>query len=185
MNSVKDIHAAYDFPGGTRRARILHCIRSPGIQAVMTYRMGNWLLGKSLILRVFLEPLYLLLYHRMRSKWGIEIGRKATIGEGLVVPHHGGIFIGGSATIGKNVVVFQDVTIGLAFDGPRAGAPAIGDNVIIGPGAKIAGKISIGSNVRIGPNTVVLRNVPDGAVVLPAAMKMVVMNPQDNEENEQ
>jgi serine O-acetyltransferase len=68
--------------------------------------------------------------------------------------------------IGDNCNISQGVTIGEANRGPRKGTPVIGNNVYIGPGAKIIGAVHIGNNVAVGANCVVTRDVPDGAVVV-------------------
>ena len=116
--------------------------------------------------RSFLEPCYLFLYHRIGSKWGIEIPRTAHIKEGFYIGHSGGIVISGSANIGKNFSISQQVTIGLAGRGTNRGVPVIGNNVYIAPGAKIFGRISIGNNVSIGANAVVYKDVPDNSIVV-------------------
>ena len=160
----KDIEAYQRRIGGSRTRQRIEPFRSPGVHSVIVYRFGRWLLECSLPVRILLEPFYFLLYHRMRAKWGVEIWRQAQIGEGFIVQHHGGVFIGASI-IGKNFVVHQDVTIGLILEGIRRGMPQIGDNVTIGPGAKLFGKITIGNNVKIGPNAVILKSIPDNAIV--------------------
>lgn len=81
-----------------------------------------------------------------------------------------GIIISHNAVIGKNCTIYHQVTIGEW----KTGAPTIGDNVWIGPGAKIFGCIHIGNNVRIGANCVVSRDVPDNATVRTASSEMYV-----------
>lgn len=170
----QDIRRTYDHLGGNRFQRIIGCARNPGLHAVATYRMGRWLSGKPLLLRLLLRPLWLLLFYRSRSAWGIEISPQASIGGGLLIFHYGGIFIGSRVVIGVNCSVSHDVTIGLAGRGSRRGAPVMGDNVYIAPGAKVSGKITIGSNVKIGANAVVERSVPDNALVQVRAPQVVV-----------
>jgi serine O-acetyltransferase len=178
----KDIEAYQKRIGGTRMRQWLEVFRAPGIHAVIVYRFGRWLLERSLPIRILLEPLYVLLWQRIRARWGIEIVRSTQIGEGFVVQHLGSVIIGGPTTIGKNFIVHQDVTIGRIFQGRYQGLPEIGDNVTIAPGAKLFGKITIGNNVKIGPNAVILkRNIPDNAVVTVSESQVVVMNSSDNE----
>lgn len=150
---------------GSRLKKIIGCYRSPGVHAIIIFRFGKWVESRNLIARVFLEPVYALLDHRIRSKWGIEIPRSAEIGEGFYIGHFGGIVIGDSAKIGKNVNISQQVVIGVAGKGDKKGTPTIGDNVYIAPGAKIIGKILIGNNVKIGANAVVYEDIPDNAIV--------------------
>jgi serine O-acetyltransferase len=116
----------------------------------------------------------LLLDHRLRAKWGISIQRRARIGAGFYIGHFGGIFVSDLATIGENCNISQDVTIGTVGKGAHRGAPTIGNDVYIAPGAKVNGKIRIGNNVKIGPNAVVTHNIPDGALVHVRPMQVVV-----------
>ena len=81
------------------------------------------------------------------------------------MPHLNGIVINSNTQIGKNATIFQQVTIGVA-DIDSQKAPIIGNNVLIGAGAKILGNIKIGNNVKIGANAVVTKNVPDNCTVV-------------------
>ncbi len=98
--------------------------------------------------------------------WGIDIGRSAEIGAGFYIGHYGGLTISSHARIGKNVYVSQLVTIGVSGQGEHRGAPTIGDNVYLAPGAKVFGKIRVGNNVKVGANAVVYKDVPDNAIVV-------------------
>jgi len=75
--------------------------------------------------------------------------------------------------IGKNCNISHQVTLGIANRGTHKGVPIIGDNVYIGPGAKIIGDINIGNNVAIGANCVVTKDVPDNAVVVGVPGKVI------------
>lgn len=79
-----------------------------------------------------------------------------------------GIFISGEAVIGKNCTIYHQVTIGsnMLIDSKGLGSPKIGDNCLIGAGAKIIGNITIGNNCRIGANTVVTKDLPDNSVIV-------------------
>jgi serine O-acetyltransferase len=142
---------------------------------VVILRFGQWLLRQPLIVRLFLELFYVYFDHRLRAKWGIQILRRATIGAGFYIGHYGGIFVAEGTVIGKQCSISQDVTIGIAGEGPRRGCPVIGDNVYIAPGAKVNGKIRIGNNVRIGPNAVVTRNIPDDALVHARPVQILIL----------
>jgi serine O-acetyltransferase len=146
--------------------RWMQMLRSPGRHAVVVYRFGSWLQRKPIVIRALLFPVYLFFDHRMRSKWGIEIHRLANIGAGFSIEHYGGIFIGWNASIGENCTIFHDVTFSMVFTGPRKGTPAIGNNVIIYPGAKLIGRVVVGNNAIIGPNVVLTRDVPDNGVIM-------------------
>ena len=79
-----------------------------------------------------------------------------------------GIFISGDSKIGKSVTIYQQVTIGSVYteNSKNRGAPKIGDNVIIGAGAKIVGGCTVGNNVKIGANAVVFEDIPDNCTVV-------------------
>ncbi len=169
-----DLARMYETTTGSTLSRVIEMYRTPGVHAIIIYRVRRWLKGKNLILRVMLTPLFLYLEHRMRSKWGIEIHSGAQIAGGFIILHHGGIFISSRSTIGRDFSIAHDVTIGTDGRGSKLGAPTIGDNVAINPGAKVHGKIRIGNNVRIGPNAVVNRNVPDNALVHVRSMQVAI-----------
>jgi serine O-acetyltransferase len=152
----EDILQTYNLIEGGKIRKIIGCYRSPGVHAVIIFRFGKWIRSNTKLLRLFLEPLYIYLYHRVRTKWGIEIPRDTDIGKGFYIGHFGGITISGDAKIGENVYISQQVTIGVSGHGNNRGVPTIGDNVYIAPGAKIFGKISIGNNVKIGANAMLL-----------------------------
>lgn len=88
---------------------------------------------------------------------------EANIGKGLIIPHLTGIIITGGANIGSHCKIFQQVTIG---DDEVGNSPTIGNNCIIGAGAKIIGKCSIGDNVKIGANAVITKDVPSYCTVV-------------------
>ena len=141
------------------------CLRSPGVHAVTAHRFGRWLLQRSPLVRLLLEPFYVVLDLLVHALWGIEISRRASIGGGLYLAHAGGIVVAAGTVIGTNCNLSHDVTIGLAGHGEKCGVPAIGDDVYIAPGAKLFGRIRVGDNVKIGANTVIHRDVPSNAVV--------------------
>jgi serine O-acetyltransferase len=101
---------------------------------------------------------------------GISIPLRCRIGGGLVMPHTNGIVVNADARIGYNCEIFQQVTIGEW----RGGYPEIGNNVSIGPGAKILGRVKVGDGARIGANAVVTEDVPPGAIVSAPAAEMRV-----------
>lgn len=94
-----------------------------------------------------------------KYNWTIPIN---VFGEGLAIVHTGTIVVSGSARVGKNCRIHVCVNIGRAPSKEGTGAPVLGDNVYIGPGAKLFGAIRIGSNTSIGANAVVNRSFPDG-----------------------
>jgi serine O-acetyltransferase len=171
-----DLTRSYEHGQGNKWAIILRMSLAPGIRAVTIYRFSYWVYAKPSWVRSLLKSLSLLLRRHMGSKWGIDIDPRATIGKGFRIVHYGGIFIGSQVVIGENLHLSHDVTIGLAGTGKNRGAPTLGNNVFISPGAKIVGKINIGHNVKIGANAVVDRNVPDNALVQTASSRVVVFS---------
>jgi len=99
-------------------------------------------------------------------KYGILIPCQTRIGSGFYIVHFGGIVISARTVLGRNVSISPGVVIGRSVRGPRRGNAVIGDNVYIGPGAKVIGKVRVGDNVAIGANCVVTKDVPDKAVVV-------------------
>lgn len=97
---------------------------------------------------------------------GIEIHPGAKIGRRLFIDHGMGIVIGETATIGNDCTIYHGVTLGGTGKGKTKRHPDIGNNVMIGAGAKVLGAIKIGNNVKIGANAVVIKDVLDGTTVV-------------------
>ena len=123
-------------------------------------------LKSNIILRYLLFPVAWLVLRHYEYKYGISISYQTHIGSGFYIGHFGGIVVNQNAIIGKNCNISHQVTLGKANRGIRKGYPVIGDNVYIGPGAKIIGKVHIGNNVAIGANCVVTKDIPDNSVVV-------------------
>ena len=105
---------------------------------------------------------------------GIEIHPGARVGRKLFIDHGSGIVIGETATIGNNCTIYHGVTLGGTGKDKIKRHPDIGNNVMIGCGAKILGAIKIGDNVKIGANAVVLENVEEGKTVVGIPGKVVL-----------
>jgi len=99
-------------------------------------------------------------------KTGIEIHPGAQIGEGFFIDHGNGVIIGETTIIGDNVTLYQGVTLGGTGKEHGKRHPTIGNNVMIGAGAKVLGSCTIGDNVKIGAGSVVLTDVPDSCTVV-------------------
>lgn len=123
------------------------------------YRKNNKLSNK-ILFKIFYNKLI-----RLQVKYGIQISCTNEIGEGVSIPHFGGIVIAGDTRIGKNCTILQNVTIGSNLFKDRYCSAVIGDNVFIGAGAKIIGPVKISNNVTIGANSVITKDVPEGCVV--------------------
>ena len=103
---------------------------------------------------------------RARHRTGIEIHPGAVIGRRLFIDHGMGIVIGETATIGNDCTIYHGVTLGGTGKDKIKRHPDIGNNVMIGCGAKILGPIKIGNDVKIGANAVVLKDVPDNCTLV-------------------
>jgi serine O-acetyltransferase len=105
------------------------------------------------------------------------IDPSATIGGGFYVAHIGGVHVNPQAVIGKNCDFAHGVTVGASAMG-RQGAPTLGDDVYVGAGAVLAGKIKIGNGAKIAANSLVISNVPDGATVMGVPGRIVMRAPK-------
>jgi len=101
-----------------------------------------------------------------RQMTGIEIHPGAQIGQGFFIDHGMGVVIGETAIIGDNVLLYQGVTLGGTGLEKGKRHPTIGNNVVIGTGAKVLGNITIGDNSYIGANAVVIKDVPPNSTVV-------------------
>jgi len=108
--------------------------------------------------------IYWILKRRLMYKYGFQIGGK--IGKGFFIGHFGTIVTNVETVIGENCNIAHLVTIGVTRRGPKTGVPVIGNEVWIGTGAVIVGKITIGNNVLIAPGAYVNFDVPDNSIVV-------------------
>ena len=140
----------------------------PSIHALINHRIAHKLYKKK---HFFLARL---LSQISRFFTGIEIHPGATIGKGLFIDHGMGVVIGETAEIGDDVLIYHGVTLGGTGKDTGTRHPTVGNNVVIGCGAKVLGPINIGNNVKIGANSVVLKDVPDDSttVGIPAVNKI-------------
>jgi len=118
-------------------------------------------------------PLARIMLHHLTYKLGISIPPSTKIGSDFYIGHFGGIVINHKSVIGKNCNISQGVTLGQANRGANKGYPSLGDNVYIGPGAKIVGAVKIGNNVAIGANCVVTKDIPDNSVVVGVPSRVI------------
>lgn len=141
----------------------------PSIPCLLLHRMGHAIVHIRFIpLRILLSILHYPFFLLFNTLIGIYLPRRAQIGGGLRIHHHGCIIINPDTVMGKNCILRHGVTIGTKNG--EHDVPTIGDNVEFGAGCKVLGKIKIGNNVTIGANAVVLCDIPDNyiAVGIPA-----------------
>ena len=150
------------------RSKIEVLLLYPTIHALIAYRISHYLYINKLF---FLARL---ISQISRFFTGIEIHPSAKIGRGLVIDHGMGVVIGETAEIGDNVLLYHGVTLGGTGKDKGKRHPTVGNNVVIGAGAKVLGPIYIGSNSKIGANSVVLNNVPEGATAVGIPAKNII-----------
>ncbi len=132
----------------------------PGFHAMIFYRMSHWLWRNQM------KFLGRFCSHIGRFLTGIEIHPGATIGSGFFIDHGMGVVIGETAEIGDNCTLYHGVTLGGTSWAKEKRHPTLGDNVVIGAGAKILGPFTLGDHCKVGSNSVVVKEVPDNATVV-------------------
>ena len=142
----------------------------PSIHARIAHMFSHFLYKKKLF---FLARL---ISQLARFFTGIEIHPGATLGAGILIDHGMGVVIGETAQIGNRVTIYHGTTLGGTGKEKGKRHPTVGDNVVIGAGAKVLGNINIGSNSKIGSNSVVINDVPKGATVVGIPGKVVKIN---------
>jgi len=125
------------------------------------------------LLKYTIYPISSFMLKKYMYKFGISIPFSTKIGSGFYISHFSCIVVNEKAIIGKNCNIAQGVTIGQINRGVNKGYPVLGDNVYIGPGAKILGSIIIGNDVAIGANCVVTKDIPDHSVVVGVPGKVI------------
>lgn len=132
----------------------------PGVHAVLAHRFAHalWRLRLRLLARLVSQL----------ARWltGIEIHPGARIGKRLFIDHGMGVVIGETAEIGDDCTLYHGVTLGGTTWQRKKRHPTLGNNVVVGAGAKVLGPITIGNDARIGSNSVVVKDVPPGATVV-------------------
>ncbi|MGN0981189.1 MAG: serine O-acetyltransferase [Candidatus Avoscillospira sp.] len=159
MHILEDIRAyKKNDPAARSAAEIL--LLYNGLHATIHYRIAHWLHRHHMR--------FLARWISQLSKFftGIEIHPAATIGRRLVIDHGTGIVIGETTEIGDDCLLYQGVTLGGTGKDVGKRHPTIGNNVMVGSGAKVLGPIKVGDNARIAANAVVLREVPANATVV-------------------
>ncbi len=151
--------------GGLRN--LIRGLASQGFLAILVYRFFRWFHERG----IPTQPFRFLAERLVEMTTGISIPVEAQIGKGLRIHHFGGVILHPEVVIGENCTLYHDVTLG--DRGGWGGAPRVGNNVLIGAGAKVLGRIDVGDRSVIGANAVVLSSVPPDslAVGVPAICK--------------
>jgi serine O-acetyltransferase len=155
----EDIYSVFDRDPAARN--VLEVLTAyPGIHAVLFHRLNHalWKLGLKWLAR-FLSAI---------TRWltGIEIHPGARIGRRFFIDHGMGVVIGETAEIGDDCTLYQGVTLGGTSWNKGKRHPTLGNNVVIGAGAKVLGPFKVGDHARIGSNSVVIKEVPARATVV-------------------
>src|SRR5690349_16842980 len=152
-------------PAAKSVIEILLCY--PGFQAVVWHRVAHWLYKA----RVPLIPRVISQISRFLT--GIEIHPGATIGRRFFIDHGMGVVIGETTEIGDDCLLYQGVTLGGTGNEKGKRHPTLGNNVVVGTGAKVLGNIRIGDHVKVGAGSVVVHPVPDNSTVVGIPGKVV------------
>lgn len=159
MMLLADLQVIYERdPAARNWLEVLFCY--PGLQALLLHRFAHFLH------RLRLPFIPRLISQISRFFTGVEIHPGAQLGRGVFIDHGMGVVIGETAIVGDDCLIYQDVTLGGTGKEQGKRHPTLGNNVVVGAGAKVLGNIEIGDNVRIGAGSVVLRNVPSDVTVV-------------------
>ena len=167
----EDVRAVFDRdPAARSLLEVLLCY--PGLHAVWAHRAIHWLWRHGVhVLARFLSQV-------IRFWTGVEIHPGATIGHRLFIDHGMGVVIGETSVVGDDCTIYQGCTLGGTGKESGKRHPTLGDNIIIGAGARVLGNIMIGSNCRIGAGSVVLRDVPENSTVVGVPGRVVLRDGQ-------
>ncbi|HHU56413.1 MAG TPA: serine O-acetyltransferase [Acholeplasmataceae bacterium] len=139
----------------------------PGVQAMFFYRIARF------FYIIKLKLIAELIMYIVRIFTHIEIHPGAKIGKRLFIDHGSGVVIGETTVIGDDCTIYQGVTLGGKGTSHGKRHPTLGNNVLVGAGAKILGNIKIGNNVKIGANTTVLHDIEDNKTVVGVKGKVI------------
>ena len=155
----KEIRAAMDRDPAAKNPLEIILLYS-GLHALILYRISN------LFFKLSIPILPRIISQFGRFITGIEIHPGARVGRGLFIDHGMGVIIGETSIVGDSVTLYQGVTLGGTGKETGKRHPTIGNNVVIGAGAKILGNISVGDNSYVGANAVVIKDVPPNSTAV-------------------
>ena len=141
-----------------------------GYKAVRSHRRANW------FFRHNMKFIARFISQRSLHKTGIEIHPGATIGKGLFIDHGMGVVIGETTEIGDNCTLYQGVTLGGTGKDTGKRHPTLGNNVLVGCGARVLGPFKVGDNARIAAGAVVLNEIPPDSTAVGVPAQVVKMN---------
>ena len=149
------------------------------VWSIGCYRLGNWLHATRpfVLIRIPLKLVSFAANKFCEVFMEMCIDPHASIGPGLYIGHIGGVHINPQAILGSNCDLAHRVTIGASAMG-RQGSPVLGDDVYVGTGATLVGKIKVGNRAKIAANTLVISNIPDGATVMGVPGRIIMRPPK-------
>lgn len=172
FRELRELIDAYKARDPAARSSLEIYLLYPGVKATLSHKRANYFYRHN---------------HKFIARWisqracrrtGIEIHPGATIGKRLVIDHGVGIVIGETAEIGDDVLIYQGVTLGGTGKDVGKRHPTIGNNVLIGAGAKVLGPFQVGDNSRIAANAVVLKEVPPNSTAVGVPARIVKIDGQ-------
>ena len=172
FQEARELIAAYKARDPAARSALEILLLYPGVKAVRSHRRAHWCYTHHL------KFLARWISQASRRRTGIEIHPGATIGKRLVIDHGMGIVIGETAEIGDDCLIYHGVTLGGTGKDTGKRHPTIGNNVLIGTGAKLLGPFTVGDNARIAAGSVVLQSVPANATAVGVPAKITRINGQ-------
>ncbi len=152
------------------RSRLEVALLYSGYKAVRSYRKANW------FYRHNMKFIARAISQRSRHRTGVEIHPGATIGKGLFIDHGMGVVIGETTVIGDNCTIYQNVTLGGTGKHTGKRHPTLGNNVMVGSGAKVLGPFTVGDGARVAAGAVVLDAVPENATAVGVPARVVRVN---------
>ena len=167
FKDLKETIEAYKARDPAARSSLEIYFLYPGLKAVRSHRKAHWCYEHNL------KFLARFISQRSRHRTGIEIHPGAKIGKRLVIDHGMGIVIGETAEIGDDCLIYHGVTLGGTGKDVGKRHPTIGNNVLIGAGAKVLGPFTVGDNSRIASNSVVLSEIPPDSTAVGVPAKVV------------
>lgn len=170
FNDLRETIAAYKARDPAARSSLEILLLYPGIRATQNHKIAHWCYEH--------DHKFLARYisQRTRHKTGIEIHPGAKIGKRPVIDHGMGIVIGETAEIGDDCLLYQGVTLGGTGKETGKRHPTIGNNVLVGSGAKVLGPFKVGDNSRVAANSVVLREIPENSTAVGSPARVVRQN---------
>lgn len=169
FDNIKSDIAAVRERDPAARSAIEILLLYPGLKAIRMYRRAHWFYKHKCF---FLARL---ISQRAARKTGIEIHPGAKIGKGLFIDHGTGVVIGETTEIGENCTIYQGVTLGGTGKDHGKRHPTLGNNVMVGAGAKVLGPFKVGDNSRIAAGAVVLSEVPENSTAVGVPARIVKM----------